>query len=118
MYQIYSPNVTTMGCMFSRCYRLASVDLSSFNTQNVTSMVLMFEYCALLTSLDLSSFNTHNVTDMSFMFQNCNSLKTLNLSTFNADKARTGFMLQGCKISRLDCSDQKIKGEIDECICF
>ena len=76
-------NVTNMHWMFSNCRALTSLDLSSFNTTNVTEMGAMFSYCYALTSLDLSSFNTANVTNMSSIFYNCTALTSLDLSSFN-----------------------------------
>ena len=59
-----------MSDMFSRCYKLNSIDLSNFNTNNVTNMSDMFSGCKSSNSIDLSNFNTTNVTDMSGMFNN------------------------------------------------
>ena len=51
----------------------------------------MFSCCFNITNLDLSSFDTKNVTDMSYMFYNCNKLTNLYLSSFdyeiNVDKS-------------------------------
>ena len=47
------------------------------NTSEVTRMDAMFSRCYKLTSLDLSSFNTANVMDLSEMFSNCSALKTI-----------------------------------------
>ena len=47
---------------------LASLELTSFNTQNVINMKGMFDNCQSLLSLNLLSFNTENVTNMEFMF--------------------------------------------------
>ena len=45
-----------------------------------TNMINMFSNCYSLQSLDLSSFNTSLVTNMNAMFNNCNSLQSLDLS--------------------------------------
>ena len=68
-------NVTNMTSMFSRCYKLDVLNLSTFNTSNVTNMKFMFYMCNALRELDLSSFDTSNVTDMSCMFYYCSNLK-------------------------------------------
>ena len=68
---------TFMAAMFSNCFALKSLDLSSFDTSKVRFMTLMFSRCNALTSLDLSSFNTAKVTDMMYMFAGCSSLTTI-----------------------------------------
>ena len=78
-------NVTDMSGMFFSCWILTSLDLSNFDTSNVTDMSGMFEGCSF-TSLDLSNFDTSNVTDMRFMFNSCLTLKALNISNFDFSK--------------------------------
>ncbi|MDO5130107.1 MAG: BspA family leucine-rich repeat surface protein, partial [Prevotellaceae bacterium] len=84
--------------MFSGCYGLASLDLSSFNTAEVTNMSGMFGNCSALTSLDVSSFNTVKVTNMSAMFSDCSSLNKIYVSDdFSTDKVSSGSgMFDGC----------------------
>ena len=72
--------------MFSDCFLLTTLDLSSFNTDSVKFMSEMFSGCRSLTSLDLSNFNTTNVSAMYYMFQDCQSLTTLDLSSFSVNK--------------------------------
>ena len=72
--------------MFSECTALASLDLSSFNTEKVTSMAMMFNCCSALTSLNLSSFKTEEVLTMGYMFYGCSALTSLDLSSFNTAK--------------------------------
>ena len=79
--------VTVMTGMFSNCYNLKSLDLSSFDTSNVVSMNDMFASCRSLTSLDLSSFDTSNTTTFVQMFSHCEGLTNLNVSSFNTEKA-------------------------------
>ena len=69
--------VTNMAHMFNSCFRLTSLDLSSFNTSKVTDMRIMFYNCSGLTSLDLGGFYTAYVTNMFNMFGNCSSLRTV-----------------------------------------
>ena len=51
--------------------------LEYLNTSEVTRMDAMFSRCYKLTSLDLSSFNTSNVTDLTEMFKSCSALRTI-----------------------------------------
>ena len=51
--------------------------MNYLNTSEVTRMDAMFNRCYKLTSLDLSSFNTTNVMDLSEMFRNCSALQTI-----------------------------------------
>jgi surface protein len=87
-YQVTN-KLTTMSAMFTNCYSLQTLDLSSFNTAAVTDMTYMFYNCYSLQTLDLSYFNTAAVTTMSQMFYNCYSLQTLNLSYFNTAAVTT-----------------------------
>ena len=82
-------NVTDMSYMFSNCNDLISLNITSFNTSNVTKMIAMFSYCESLTSINLSSFNTSNLTNMKEMFYYCKSLTTLDLSSFNTSNVTT-----------------------------
>ena len=43
--------------MFSHCYKLSELNLSSFNTNNVTNMSYIFYYCKNLSELYLFDFN-------------------------------------------------------------
>ena len=54
--------------MFKNCYKLTSLNLSSFNTANVTDMSNMFYYCERLALLNLLSFDFKKVTDFDDMF--------------------------------------------------
>ena len=64
-------NITNMGYMFSRCYKLTSIDISNFDTKNVVYMDYMFFFCEDLTSLEISNFQTTKVTNMEAMFCEC-----------------------------------------------
>ena len=70
-------NVTNMSNMFSHCYSMTSLVMTSFKTANVKNMSEMFTGCSNLAELDLRDFNTANVTDMSNMFEYCYNLKTI-----------------------------------------
>ena len=75
--------VTVMNSMFSNCSALTSLDVTKFNTAKVTNMSRMFDSCLKLTSLDVTNFNTANVRDMSFMFYNCSALTSLDVTKFD-----------------------------------
>ncbi len=98
---------SNMGSMFSNCYALTTLDVSSFDTSNVTDMRGMFIYCKALTSLNLSNFDTSNVTNMGQMFYYCPSLTTLDLSSFSTSNVTNmGQMFYYCpSLTTLDVSN-------------
>lgn len=105
---------TTMELMFSECKKLASLNLSSWNTSKVknfrgtfsgmhslkfnesignlntasaTNMSMMFQYCLQFVDIAFGSrFVTNNVTDMSGMFNYCEKLVEIDMSYFNTRK--------------------------------
>ena len=83
-----STNVKEMCCMFDRCKRLKTINFSSFKTDKVNNMRSMFYGCHTLDSIDLSSFNTTKVNDMSRIFYECYSLKSIDLSSFNTTNVK------------------------------
>jgi len=89
--------LTNTSFMFSNCFFLKSIDLSSFNIININNMNNMFSFCSSLNSIDLSSFDTTNVIDMSYMFSGCSSLESINLSSFNTTNVKDmSYMFSGC----------------------
>ena len=58
-------NVKNMSGMFSFCYSLKSINLSSFNIMNLEFMDKMFYDCKSLIELDISSFDTTRVVNIS-----------------------------------------------------
>ena len=80
--------VTNMSGMFAKCYKLTTLDLSTFNTSKVTRMDGMFQLCQSLSSLDVSNFNTANVENMNCMFSECSNLIALDVSGFNTAKVK------------------------------
>ena len=81
-----------MTSMFYYCYKLSSLNLSSFDTSLVISMDNMFSLCGSLTSLDVTNFNTSLVKSMKYMFNlfftnyaymAFSSIISLDLSNFN-----------------------------------
>ncbi|MBQ9667402.1 MAG: BspA family leucine-rich repeat surface protein [Prevotella sp.] len=92
--------------MFNGCEKLASIDLSGFNTEKVTDMSNMFNGCKALTSLDVSTFNTDGVTNMSYMFAGCKALTSIDVSPLNTEKVTdVSGMFSGCSsLTELDLS--------------
>ena len=90
--------VTDMSGMFSCCFSIASLDLSTFKTDNVTNMKWMFSDCRSLTSLDLSTFKTDKVVYMHHIFDGCSALKTIFVSdNWNTDSVKSSAaMFSGC----------------------
>ncbi len=63
---------------FNGCNNLTGIDgMENLDTKNTTDMTAMFQNCEKLASLDLSGFNTTKVTYMSKMFNNCTELTTI-----------------------------------------
>ena len=98
-------SVTNMSMMFYCCYKLTSLDLSSFSTSKVTNMYCMFSSSKFF-SLDLSAFDTSNVTIMTSMFSSCELLESVNLSSFDTSKVRyMASMFFNCeKLASVDVS--------------
>ena len=63
--------------MFSNCYYLTSIDISSFNTSHVATMAYMFSCCSRLNLIDVSNFDTSQVATMSYMFSGCTRLNLI-----------------------------------------
>ena len=81
--------VINMGWMFGDCYKLTSLDLSSFNTSKVTYMSYMFNSCTNLRTIYVGSgWSTAAVTYSSDMFYNCTSLVGGRGTTYNASNPR------------------------------
>ena len=72
-----------MDYMFSKCFKLANLNVSKFNTSKVENMENMFLQCKVLPSIDLSHFDTSKVTNFQFMFSQCEALTELDLSSFD-----------------------------------
>ena len=81
-------NVTDMFGMFFNCNELTTLDVSNWDTSNVTNMNNMFSNCNSLTTLDVSNWDTSNVTDMSYMFYQCNDLVTLDVSNWDTSNVK------------------------------
>ncbi len=72
-----------MNGIFSYCYNLEYLDISSFNTSNVVRMDSMFRDCRSLKYLNLKNFDTSKVTRIDNIFNGCSSLISLNISSIN-----------------------------------
>lgn len=97
--------VTNMSWMFKGCHSLTTLDLSRLDTSSVTDMSNMFSDCGLMTSLNLNGFNTSHVTDMTDMFSFCYCLDELNLNSFNTANVTTmKSMFLDCGVPVLDLS--------------
>ena len=100
-----------MGWMFSECYSLESLNVSSFSTTNVTNMEAMFEMCNGLKSLDLSNFNTSKVTSMDRIFTDSVNLESILLgSSFN--KLNGENMFGGCTALKAIISERQTSSSI------
>lgn len=78
-------NVTNMESMF-RGVKLASLDLSSFDTSKVENMSYMFDGTSDLTNIIFGdTFKTANVTNMKAMFNGCGA-SSLDLRGFDTSK--------------------------------
>ena len=68
-------HVRSLSNMFNGCSSLASLDLSSFNTQQITSMFDMFNGCKNLTTIYIGKgWSTDNISLSDDMFAGCNKL--------------------------------------------
>ena len=78
----------TIGCMFTNCTSLTSLDLSTWDTRSLTDMNQAFQDCHKLTTLgDLSGWDVSKVTYASYMFQDCSNLTTIgDLSGWDVSK--------------------------------
>ncbi|WP_373175135.1 BspA family leucine-rich repeat surface protein [Prevotella merdae] len=97
-FETFAP--TMLDEFFSDCITLETISgLEYLNTANVTDMAYMFNSCYKLTSLDLTSFNTENVKSMTSMFNGCEALKTIYASDkFVTTNVKYGSnMFDGCK---------------------
>ena len=90
-------NVTTLRHTFSDMHSLKTINVSTFNTAKVTNTEYTFANCRSLKVLDLRSFNTINTTSMCGMFNCCNSLESLDISSFKTQNVEDmSDMFSGC----------------------
>lgn len=95
-----------MSNMFSGCFKLASLDISDWNTSNVKDMSYTFEGCSSLISLDISGWDTSNVTFMGYIFSGCSCLTSLDLSDWDISNMKNlPSIFSGCSgLTNLDVS--------------
>ena len=90
---------TTTWGWFYRMWNLESIQgLTYLNTSEVEVMAFMFDSCYKLTTLDLSSFNTAQVYEIRHMFIDCNNLRTIYVGDgwTTASMSYTWDMFKGC----------------------
>ncbi len=92
-------NINEMSKMFAGCSSLIELDVSNFDTTNVVNMNGMFGWCEELLSIKgLENFKTSQVTDMSWMFYNDRKLTEVDLSFFDTSKVTDmSYMFGWCK---------------------
>lgn len=73
----------TIGCMFTNCTSLTSLDLSTWNTRSLTDMNQAFQNCTSLTKLNVSGWDVSKVTNMTLAFAEDRALSSLDLSTWD-----------------------------------
>ncbi len=82
--QVNTNGLTGMRCMFDRCKKLESINVTGWNTADVTDMQEVFTECSHLTTINgISDWDTGNVTNMKGMFNYCSSIDSLDLSRWN-----------------------------------
>ena len=80
---IFDKSLTKTNNMFSGCSYLIKLDLSNFNTENVTDMGFMFNRCYKLTEIiGINKFNINKVNSMTAMFQESKELEYIELPNF------------------------------------
>jgi surface protein len=114
--------------LFTNCYKIENIDLSSFDIEKVTTTQLMFNECENLKYVKFSKFfsfyNSENLTNMSFMFYRCRNLKDLDLSSFNTKNVTTmREMFGGCsELENINISSfntknvENMSGMFSDCI--
>ena len=99
---VSTKDTISMYQMFSGCFNLEKLDLSSWDVSNVKSMNGMFVECKKLHEIEWFKFNTSKVEDVSYMFTNCHSLRSVNLSGFDTSSLLT------CKKMFKRCGVEKV----------
>ena len=72
----------------------------------------IFSGCYDLYSVDLSSFDSTNVKEMCYMFDRCKRLKTINFSSFKTDKVNTGKFISPNFISKITISENSVSPKL------
>lgn len=93
-------NVTNFQTMFQCCHELENIiGLNQFSTSKVKDMSYMFTNCFKLKYLDVSSFVTHNVENFKGFVSECEMLENIvGINHFNTSKCRNmDYMFYGCR---------------------
>lgn len=100
--------VTSMYRMFNDCYSLERIiGIDDLDVSSVENMSYVFWNNAKLASLDLSKWNTHNVYSMAVMFYNCIKLEEIvGIENFDLSKtSNINAMFKECNaLKKLDLS--------------
>ena len=95
--------INNMNSMFYSS-QATTLDLRNFNTSKVVNMSYMFSN-SQATSLELSNFDTSNVTDISYMFYNSKATTIDGLNKFNTNKVTNmSHLFQSSQFTSLDLS--------------
>jgi len=102
--------VKDMSCMFIRCKKIESLDISNFDTSSVTDMYHMFEECYKVKELDVSNWNTSNLKKAYNLFSKCHSLTSIDVSNWNTSNVtRMDGIFQYCQsLTSLDLSNWRL----------
>lgn len=69
--------LTNLSYMFSDCFNMTTIDLSSWKFGQVTNMKFMFSGCSNAKTIDITGIDTSQMTstsDMSYIFNGCSGL--------------------------------------------
>lgn len=72
--------------MFSGCWSLVELDVSSWNTESVTSMNHTFSGARSLEYIDVSDWDVSNVRSMTAMFSSTGALNGIDVSLWNTER--------------------------------
>lgn len=86
---------TSCSYMFSCCFNVKNLDLSTIPQIDVTNTSSMFLNCRSLLSINLSPHAFSRVTDASYMFSGCSSLNLLDIRSFDFSKVSTSTNMFG-----------------------
>lgn len=75
----WNANVDSISNIFYNCDNLRYINLKNWNVSNVVSMRNLFFSCGLVTSIFLNQWDMSAVTSVNSMFYNCRNLTNLNL---------------------------------------
>ncbi len=91
-------NVYTMGCLFSGCYSLETVDfMGNINASKLTSVNLMFSDCYALKKFDTKFENATDLINMSSMFGGCDSLESVVIDAKGSMISDFSYMFSSCQ---------------------